>query len=229
MRLLSFIFCGFMLSACVNTWDQDAAMSPPGGTGLLIDGSIEEGPDAVSSVSRLPSANKKGPLPPFGTRGQASAYEYKTGYRVGAGDKLSIRVAGETDLTGEFPVDASGAISLPYVQSTTVAGLTTPQIEKMIVGKLRNGYLKDPQVSVQVISLRPFYILGEVTSSGSFAYQPGITVQQAIAIAGGYGTRADKRAMMLTRRDSSGTHTSMVPITTQVYPGDVIYVKERWF
>jgi polysaccharide biosynthesis/export protein len=229
MRFITLILCACLLSACVNTWDQEAAMAPPGGTGLLVDGTIEQGPDAVSSVSRLPSANKKGPLPPFGTRGSAAAYEYKTGYRVGAGDKLSIRVAGETDLTGEFPVDASGAISLPYVQSATVAGLTTPQIEKMIVGRLRNGYLKDPQVSVQVTTLRPFYILGEVTSSGSFAYQPGITVQQAIAIAGGYGTRADKRDVMLTRRDSTGTHTSNVPITTQVYPGDVLYVRERWF
>lgn len=229
MRFILLIVCGLGLSACVDTWEANAPLSPPGGTGLLVDGTLAEGPEAVSSVSRLPSAGPDGPLPPFGTRGHAAAYEYQTGYRVGAGDKLSIRVAGEADLTGEFPVDASGAISLPYVQSTTVAGMSTPQIEKMISQRLRAGYLKDPQVSVQVTTLRPFYIMGEVTASGSFAYQPGISVQNAIAIAGGYGARADKKEVLLTRKDATGTHTSKVPVTTQIYPGDIVYVRERWF
>ena len=229
MRFILLFVCAFGLSACVDTWEANAPLSPPGGTGLLADGTLAEGPGAVSSVSQLPAGGPEGPLPPFGTRGQAAAYEYQSGYRVGAGDKLSIRVAGEADLTGEFPVDASGAISMPYVQSVTVAGMSTPQIEQLILRRLRAGYLKDPQVSVQVTTLRPFYIRGEVTASGSFAYQPGITVQNAIAIAGGYGARADKNEVLLTRKDATGTHTSKVPVTTQVYPGDIVYVRERWF
>jgi polysaccharide biosynthesis/export protein len=229
MRLVSCVLSALLLSACVDTWEANAPMAPPGGTGVLIDGHLDSGPAAVSSVSRLPPGNRAGPVPPFGTRGTATAYEYQTGYRVGAGDKLSIRVAGEADLTGEFPVDASGAISLPYVQSVTVAGMSTPQIERMIAGRLRAGYLKDPQVSVQATTLRPFYVMGEVTTSGSYAYQPGITVQNAIAIGGGYGARADKTQVLLTRRDASGTHTSKVPVTTQIYPGDIVYVRERWF
>ena len=229
MRIISVLVCALSLSACVDNWETKAPLSPPGGTGLLADGTLTEGPGAISSVSQLPAGNQAGPVSPFGTRGTAAAYEFQTGYRVGAGDKLSIRVAGEADLTGEFPVDASGAISLPYVQSATVAGMTTPQIEQLISARLRNGYLKDPQVSVQATTLRPFYILGEVTTSGSFAYQPGITVQNAIAIAGGYNTRADKNEVMMTRRDATGTHSSKVPVTTQVYPGDIITVRERWF
>jgi polysaccharide export outer membrane protein len=229
MRFITLFMCACLLTACVDTWETEGLSAPPGGNGLLADGSLEGGPDAVSSVSRLPVSGQHGPLPPFGTRGTATAYEYKNGYRVGAGDRLTIRVAGEADLTGEFPVDASGAISLPYVQSATVAGMSTPQIEKLIASRLRNGYLKDPQVTVQVTTLRPFFIMGEVTASGSFAYQPGITVQNAIAIAGGYSPRAEKRAVLLTRRDSTGTHTSKVPLTTQIYPGDIVYVRERWF
>jgi polysaccharide biosynthesis/export protein len=229
MRIIPLFICASLLSACVDTWEQYPATALPGGAGMIVDGTMTEGPGAVSSVSQLPQSNRVGPLPPFGTRGTAASYEYKTGYRVGAGDKLAIRVAGEPDLTGEFPVDASGAISLPYVQSATVAGMSTPQIEKMIGARLRNGYLKNPQVSVQVTTLRPFYIMGEVTASGSFAYQPGITVQNAIAIASGYSARADKTWVMLTRRDATGTHTSKVPVTTQIYPGDIIYVRERWF
>ena len=102
-------------------------------------------------------------------------------------------------------------------------------IEKAITAKLKAGYLRDPQVSAQVVSLRPFYIMGEVTTAGSFAYQPGISVQNAIAIAGGFGQRADKDTVMITRKNVNGTQTYKVPLTTQIYPGDIIYVRERWF
>ena len=217
------------LSGCVSDQDSRGPTAAPGGVGIGVGGLVSEGGEQVSSIGILPSANKSGPIAPFSARGETAAYEYAAGYRVGSGDKLAIRVAGEADLTGEFPVDASGAISLPYVQSTVVAGMTTQEIEGLITTKLRNGFLRDPRVSVQTVSLRPFYILGEVTAAGSFAYQPGLTVQQAIAIAAGFGPRADKSVVLLTRRDSRGTATTKVPLATQVYPGDIIYVRERWF
>ena len=125
MRYFYVVFCCLFLSACVDTWETVSPNSPSGGTGILANGNLGEGPDAVSSVSQIPSSNRQGPLPPFGTRGHASAYEFASGYRVGSGDKLTIRVAGETDLSGEFPVDASGAISLPYVQTVTVRNVHT--------------------------------------------------------------------------------------------------------
>ena len=123
----------------------------------------------------------------------------------------------------------SGQISMPYVQSVQVAGMTTAQIETARHPTARDGYLRDPQVSVQATSLRPFYILGEVNGSGSFAYQPGMTVQNAVAIAGGYGSRADQGDVLITRKNIKGTTTYKVPVTTQIYPGDVVYVRERWF
>ena len=229
MRIVLMLLAVTSLSGCVDSWERDAPLSPPGGTGVSVNGTIEQGPQAFSSISKLPSGNGVGPIEPYGTRGKAAAYEFSTGYRVGAGDKLSIRVAGEADLSGEFPVDASGAISLPYVQSLTVAGMTTPQIESAIVQRLRAGYLRNPQVSVQATALRPFYILGEVTTAGSYPYQPGMTVQNAIAIAAGYSARADKAQVLITRKNAAGTQTFKVPVTTQVYPGDIIYVRERWF
>jgi polysaccharide biosynthesis/export protein len=94
---------------------------------------------------------------------------------------------------------------------------------------LKAGYLRDPKVSVQAINLRPFFIMGDVTTGGSFSYQPGMTVQNAIAIAGGYGARADHGLVLLTRRTAKGTATYKVPVTTQVYPGDIVFVRERWF
>ena len=222
------VVAAMSLSACVSD-DLSGTTAAPGGMGLMANGEVMQGPDAVSSVSVLPASNRTGPIPPYGTRGQAAAYEFSSGYRVGSGDKLSIRVAGEADLSGEFLVDASGAISLPYVQSVTVAGMSTPQIERLIADRLRKGYIRDPQVAIQVIGLRPFYIMGEVTTAGSYPYQSGLTVQQAIAVAQGFGPRADKSSVTLTRRNAHGTETTQVPLATQVYPGDIINVRERWF
>jgi polysaccharide biosynthesis/export protein len=229
MRLLVLFAASCLLTACTDAWEANVPSAPPGGTGIMADDSLASGPDAVSSISQLPQNNEVGAVPPFSTQGQAAAYEYASGYRVGAGDRLSVRVVGEQDLTGEFIVDATGVMSMPYVQSVPVAGLNTGQIERLIEKKLKSGYLRDPKVSVQAINLRPFYIMGEVTTGGSFSYQPGMTVQNAIAIAGGYGTRADKTLVLLTRRNANGTNTYKVPVTTQVYPGDVVYVRERWF
>jgi polysaccharide biosynthesis/export protein len=219
----------FALAGCSQTWEQYSPASPPGGTGLVTDGALVEGTNAVSSVSELPSHGADGIVAPYGSQGTAAAYEYLSGYRVGAGDRLTIRVAGESDLTADYLVDGSGDISMPYVQTIHIGGLSTSQVEHLIVSRLRNGYLRDPKVSVQATALRPFYILGEVTTSGSFAYQSGITIQNAIAIAGGYSPRADQGAVLITRKNVNGTATRRVPVTTQIYPGDIIYVRERWF
>jgi polysaccharide biosynthesis/export protein len=229
MRIASLFVVALMLSACTEPWEVNAPSAPPGGTGIMADNTLASGPDAVSSISQLPSTNEVGSIPPFSTQGQAAAYEFGAGYRVGAGDRLSVRVIGEQDLTGEYIVDATGVLSMPYVQSVPVAGMNTGQIERLIERKLKSGYLRDPKVSVQAINLRPFYIMGEVTTGGSFPYQPGITVQNAIAIAGGYGTRADKGVVLLTRKSATGTNTYKVPVTTQIYPGDIVFVRERWF
>lgn len=229
MRIAALLICSFMLQACASTWEQDGPTSLAGGTGIMANNTIAEGPDAVSSISQLPSNNDAGAVPPFGTQGEAAAYEFGTGYRVGAGDRLAIRVVGESDLTGEYVVDPSGVLSLPYVNSVAVAGLNTGEIERLIIHRLQAGFLRDPKVAVQAINLRPFFIMGEVTTGGSFPYQGGLTIQSAIATAGGYGTRADHGAVLLTRRNANGTKTFKVPVTTQVYPGDVIFIRERWF
>lgn len=229
MRFVSLVILSLPLAACSQTWDEGGPYAPSGSAGIMADGTLAEGPGAVSSVSQLPSHDTEGIVAPYGAQGTAAAYEYATGYRVGAGDRISVKVAGEEDITSEYIVDGSGNISMPYVQSLHVGGKTIPAIEKAIASKLKAGYLRDPQVSAQVVSLRPFYIMGEVTTAGSFAYQPGISVQNAIAIAGGFGARADKSTVMITRKNVNGTQTYKVPLTTQIYPGDIIYDRERWF
>jgi polysaccharide export outer membrane protein len=220
---------GLALSGCAETWDSNPPAAEAGGMGIAREGMIDQGPQAVASIRSLPSHGPNGPLPPYGSKGEAAAYEYSRGYNIGTGDKLTVKVAGEPELSADYLVDGSGNISMPYVQNLQVAGRTTAEIEGMIASRLRNGYLRDPKVSVQATTLRPFFILGEVTTAGSFGYLPGMTVQNAVAIAGGYSPRADQGEVLVTRRTADGTATYKVPVTTQLYPGDIVYVRERWF
>lgn len=229
MRLLILMLVPFLLSACAETWDANPPTAATGGMGVMADGNIAQGPGAVASVTELASATPEGIQPPYGAQGSAAAYEYDSGYRIGAGDKLTIRVAGEADLTNDYLVDGSGNISMPYIKTTYVGGMSAQDVEKLVAKRLRNGFLRNPNVSVQVTTLRPFFIMGEVSSAGSFPYQPGMTVQNAVAIAGGYTARAHQGPVMLTRKNVNGTQTYKVPVTTQIYPGDIVYVRERWF
>lgn len=214
---------------CAADWDSTMPAAPPGGAGLMAGGVFAEGPQAVSAASQAEAGDRTGSLPPFGSSGEAAAYEFRSGYRVGAGDRLSVKVLGQPDLDGEHIVDSTGKISLPLVNDLEVRGLATSAIETMIAARLREGYLRSPSVAVQLVATRPFFILGQVNQAGGFAYQSGMTVQNAIAIAGGYTARADEGTVLITRKSADGTRTFRVPVTTSVYPGDTIYIRERWF
>ena len=230
MRLLVVCIVALLLSACAQTWESTRPATLPGGLGLNTDGSVTEGPNATASVASAPRYNAAGKvLQPFGSQGVTAAYEYSAGYLIGAGDRLTIRVVGQPDLTGDYIVDGSGLISFPLIKSVKVGGMTAPQVRSLIAARLRKGFLRNPSVSVQTTNLRPFFILGEVRQGGSFPYQNGMTVQNAIAIAGGYSARANQKEVMLTRKDANGTQTVKVPVTTQIYPGDIVFVRERWF
>ena len=219
-----------LLSACVqDRWDETQPATASGGKGLTPDGVVAEAPEVTGTTNALPVYSRHGIRQPYGSSGEAAAYEFGRGYKIGAGDKLSIRVIGEAELTGEYLVDGAGNISFPYLKTVSAGGRTAPDVQTAIEHRLRQGLLRDPHVSVQVVSLRPFFILGEVNAAGSFPYQEGMTVQNAVAIAGGYSARADQSEVMISRKNAAGTATFKVPVTTQLYPGDVVYIRERWF
>ena len=229
MKFLPLLLAGVIASGCAQTWDDTRPATPPGGAGLMPNGQVASYPHFTASIPEQPSYNSRGAVEPFGSSGQVAAYEFSQGYRVGSGDRLTIRVLGQQDLTGDYLVDGAGNISMPLVRSLPVAGLSTPDIENAITEKLQQGFLRDPSVSVQLAIARPFYIMGQVNQAGSFAYRPGMTAQNAIAMAGGFSPRADHNEVLVTRRLLNGTKTARVPVTTQLYPGDVVYVRERWF
>ncbi|MET0606877.1 MAG: polysaccharide biosynthesis/export family protein [Beijerinckiaceae bacterium] len=150
------------------------------------------------------------------------------GYRLASGDKLRIIVFGQDSLSNIYGVDAHGRIAMPLIGDTPAAGRTTRELEKQIEGRLRMGYLREPRVSVEVDTYRPFFILGEVNSSGQFPYIAGMTAQNAVAIAGGFSPRAYQSLAEITRMIDGTPVTGAVPITTPIRPGDTIVIRERW-
>jgi len=151
-------------------------------------------------------------------------------YRLAAGDKVRVTVYGHEDLSGEFDVDGTGRLSLPLIREVNAAGLTVRELEEAIIGRLSPDYLKQPQVSVAVLNYRPFYIMGEVQSPGSYPYVNGMTVMNAVAVAGGFTYRAKKGAVRVLREVESGGQRKLdLPLDAPVLPGDVIEVRERFF
>ncbi|MFC7334940.1 polysaccharide biosynthesis/export family protein [Rhodocista pekingensis] len=154
----------------------------------------------------------------------ASAAEY----RLGSGDKLRVAVFAEPDLSGEFEVEGAGIISLPLIGQLKAGGLTPRELERAIADKLADGYLVNPRVSVEVMNYRPFFILGEVNSPGSYAYVNGMTVLNAVALAGGYTYRARKDRIVILRGGRSNDE-ELASEATEVLPGDIIRIPERLF
>lgn len=149
-------------------------------------------------------------------------------YRLGSGDQLRITVFGHEDLSGEFEVGSDGRISLPLIGDVRALQLTLRELEGAITAKLKPDYLINPQLSVEVVNYRPFYIIGEVKNPGSYAYVGGMRVVNAVAMAGGFTYRAREAELLITRAAGSGEKES-VGQNTYVLPGDVIEVPERFF
>jgi polysaccharide export outer membrane protein len=150
-------------------------------------------------------------------------------YTLDSGDRLRIVVFGQDGLSNSYTVDASGAITMPLVRSVKARGLTTHELARAIAERLRNGYVREPHVAIEVEIYRPFFILGEVIIPGQYAYVPHMTVENAIAIAGGFTPRAYRWDIRIDRPVLGGIARKSVPPTTRVRPGDTVYVTERWF
>ncbi|MFT4253158.1 MAG: polysaccharide biosynthesis/export family protein [Caulobacter sp.] len=150
-------------------------------------------------------------------------------YQLGSGDKVRVTVFGEPSLSGEFYVTGSGKVSLPLVGEVKADGLSVRQFQDTVEAALRDGYLKEPRVSAEVLNFRPFYILGEVTKPGTYPYTSGLTVQNAVATAGGYTYRADKNKVYIKHDgEEKETKVELTP-STKVAPGDTVRIGERFF
>jgi protein involved in polysaccharide export with SLBB domain len=150
-------------------------------------------------------------------------------YLLGSSDKVRVTVYGEPTLSGEFFVTGSGLVSLPLIGEVKAAGLSLRQFQEAVQRSLSDGYLKEPRVNAEVLTFRPFYILGEVTKPGTYPYTSGLTVMNAVATAGGYTYRAEKKQVFVKRNGASEeTKLELTPSVT-VAPGDTIRIGERFF
>ena len=154
---------------------------------------------------------------------------YDDPYRLDTGDKLRVVVYGQEGLTNTYALDATGAITMPLIGSVPARGRTPTALAAQITAKLKNGYIREPSVAVEVESYRPFFILGEVAAPGQYPYVPNLSVEAAVAIAGGFAPRAKRDAVLLTHITAEGPIRTMVPLGTPITPGDTILVGERWF
>jgi polysaccharide biosynthesis/export protein len=146
-------------------------------------------------------------------------------YHLDAGDKLRVLVYGQEGLTNTYAIDAGGSITMPLIGAVAARGKTPSGLAADISARLRNGYIREPSVAVEVETYRPFFILGEVAAPGQYPYVPNMSVESAVAIAGGFSPRAKRDSVTLTHKASR----SVVPLGTPIGPGDTVLVGERWF
>ena len=150
-------------------------------------------------------------------------------YRVGPGDVVLIEVFGEADLSMEVMLDDTGVIDYPFLGELEIEGLTVGELEAILLGGLKGPYLVDPDITVAIKQYRNVYLTGEVQEPGGFPYQPGLTVEKAIALAGGFTERASRSKIELKRGDDPDERTFRVKLSDQVRPGDIIQVPRSFF
>ena len=150
-------------------------------------------------------------------------------YRLGAGDKIRVITFGEAALSGEFSVEGSGKIALPLAGEVQAAGLTATQLQAAVEKLLRGDYVQDPKVSVEVLTYRPYFILGEVNSPGQYPYMSGLTVLNAVATAKGFTLRANTKKVILKPDGATTEKAYRLDPATPVAPGDTIRIPERVF
>lgn len=150
-------------------------------------------------------------------------------YLLDSGDKLRVLVYGQDGLTNTYAIDASGAVTMPLIGAVPARGRTPAGLAAEIAERLRAGFIRQPSVAVEIESYRPFFILGEVAAPGQYPYVPNLSVESAVAIAGGFTPRAKRDQVMLTRGDARGMVRMAVPLGTPVRPGDTLLIGERWF
>lgn len=150
-------------------------------------------------------------------------------YQLGPGDLIVIDVFGEEDLSMEVMLADTGVINYPFLGELQVEDLTVGELENVLLGGLKGPYLVDPDITVTIKKYRSVYLTGEVEEPGGFPYQPGLTVEKAIALAGGFTERASRNKIEVKRGDDPNADSQRVRLTDPVQPGDIITVQQSFF
>jgi polysaccharide biosynthesis/export protein len=199
-------------------------------TALALSGCMHRtAPVAVAPQPSLDTIAYAGPAPVPVAYAAPAPVPYDMPYHLDAGDKLRIVVYGQEGLTNTYLISAGGTITMPLIGAVPARGRTPQGLAGEIAARLRNGFIREPSVAVEIESYRPFFILGEVQAPGQYPYVPNMTAESAVAIAGGFSPRARKDRVTITHADASGTSRIIMPPGTPISPGDTVLVGERWF
>ena len=222
--------------------DDAASLHPPGDDGPLPNDPIAKTPpmpvavlDVIKKLNEPDHGGAVAFLQPTVTTVKyepvvlGPAPSMSLPYLLDSGDKVRVFVYGQPNLSHVYPIDGAGLISVPLIGAVRARGVTTYRLTEEIASALKVSFVKDPQVSIEMAESRPFYILGEVRTAGQYPFAPGMTMEAAVAVAGGFGPRATEREVRITRRIDGMMSEIHVPLTEAVRPGDTIYVEERWF
>lgn len=163
------------------------------------------------------------------TRPATYLVETKGPYQLDTGDAVRVSVYGDTELSSTYRVDDSGAIAFPLVGPVPVRGATTKVAAGRLAAALANGYMRNPDVAVEVAEYRPFFIQGEIKNAGQFQYVYGMTVRAAISTSGGFSDTADRNRALVYRRQGDQMVKGSVNLDFPIFPGDTIVIQERWF
>ncbi|MFN7027694.1 MAG: polysaccharide biosynthesis/export family protein [Pseudorhizobium sp.] len=150
-------------------------------------------------------------------------------YRLDSGDRVRVTVFEQAGLSNSYSVDQAGYVVVPLIGQVPARGQTLPQLEGSIAARLKQGYVRDPDVTIEIDRYRPVFVMGEVARPGQYAYIPGMTAQNAVAIAGGYTPRGNQRDVDVTRKINDRVITGRTPTSVPVLAGDTISVRERFF
>jgi polysaccharide export outer membrane protein len=166
---------------------------------------------------------------PGAYRPELLAFSPEEPYLLGPGDRLRVIVFGQDSLSNSYAVNSAGAIAMPLIGSVPVQDRDVREVGHIVAAKLRNGFVRDPHVAIEVEAYRPFFVLGEVTTGGQYPYVDRMTARTGIAIAGGFTPRGYDGEVDVTRNINGIQVTGRVPLDFPIRPGDTITVKERIF
>lgn len=159
----------------------------------------------------------------------ASAPDLLSEYRLGVGDRIRVTVFREPDVSGEFTVAADGTIAMPLIGAVKAKDRLVAEVAAEATARLADGYLREPRVAMEIAAYRPFFILGEVGTPGSYPYVVGLTIENAVATAAGYTPRADRDVVRIRRQGQSEEERYRITPELRIYPGDTIRIGERFF
>ncbi|WP_022685053.1 polysaccharide biosynthesis/export family protein [Sphingomonas phyllosphaerae] len=186
----------------------------------------------LSAVALLTGCAGRGgdlPLQSASALGRDRATPVDATYQLGVGDQIALTVYGETDLSRNYAINPNGTIDVPLIGTVKAQGRTIGEVSGEIRQRLSEGYLRNPSVAGTIVTYRPLYLLGEVNKPGQYAYQTGMTLEAAVALAGGYSYRAQQKYVLIRPELGGGEAKVEATPDLAVRPGDTIRVTERLF